>query len=82
MVDWLVDISEPFDEFRFELGDVLAYHDEHVVTTCRARGDSRTGGPPFDLVWGVVWTFRDGKVTRVEGFRTADEALEAAGLRE
>jgi hypothetical protein len=27
-------------------------------------------------------SFRDGKVTRVQGFRTAAEALEAVGLRE
>jgi ketosteroid isomerase-like protein len=80
MVAWLVDVSEPFDEFRFELLDVLAHDDEHVVTTCRATGESRTGGPPFELVWGVVWTFRNGKMVRVEGLRTADEAFEAAGL--
>jgi ketosteroid isomerase-like protein len=80
IVAWLVDVSEPFDEFRFELVDVLAHDDEHVVTTCRAKGDSRTGGPAFELVWSVVWRFRNSKVVRVQGLRTADEALEAAGL--
>jgi ketosteroid isomerase-like protein len=79
---WLAEVSEPFDDFRFELVDVLADDDECVVTRCRASGDSKQGGPPMELVWGVVWTFREGKVVRVEGFRTADEALEAAGLRE
>ena len=82
MVEWLVDMSEPFDEFEFDLVDQLASDDEHVVTTCCARGKSRAGGPPFELVWGVVWTFREGKVARVEGLRTAEEALEAAGLSE
>jgi ketosteroid isomerase-like protein len=82
MVDWLVDVSEPFEGFRFELVDVLAHDDERVVTTCRASGKSTAGGPPFELVWGVVWTFRDGKTVRVEGLRTGAEALEAAGLSE
>jgi ketosteroid isomerase-like protein len=77
---WLGDVSEPFDNFRFQLIDVLAHDDEHVVTTCRVTGDSRSGAPPFDLVWGVVWTFRNSKVVTVRGLRTADEALEAAGL--
>jgi hypothetical protein len=51
ILDWLVEVSEPFDEFRLELVDVHA-HDEHVVTTCRVSGVSRAGGPPFELVWG------------------------------
>jgi ketosteroid isomerase-like protein len=82
IVAWLSDVSEPFDEFRFELVEVLAHDDERVVTTCRATGDSTTGGPSFELVWGVVWTFRNGKVVRVQGLRTPEEALETAGLRE
>jgi ketosteroid isomerase-like protein len=78
-LQWLVDLSAPFDGFRFELIDVLGHDDERVVTTLRARGDSRIEGPAFELVWGAVWTFRDGKIVRTEGFRTAEEALKAAG---
>jgi ketosteroid isomerase-like protein len=81
VMEWFADVSEPFDEFRFELVDVLADDDERVVTTVRASGKSRAGGPPFELVWGAVWTFRDGRLVRVEGLRTPEEALEA-GLRE
>ena len=77
-----VDMSEPFEEFRFQLGDLLAHNDDCVVTTCRASVESRTGGPPFELVWGIVWTFREGKTVRVEGLRTGEGALEAAGLSE
>jgi len=29
-----------------------------------------------------VWTFREGKVIRVDSYYTPDEALEAVGLRE
>ena len=82
MLGWLADISEPFDEFQLELAEVLSHHEEHVVTTLRATGNSRTGGPPFELVWGAVWTLRGGKIVRVEGLRTPEEALEAAGRRE
>jgi ketosteroid isomerase-like protein len=79
-LDWFVDMSEPFDDFRFELADVLAHDSDRVVTTLRITGDSRTHGPHFELVWGAVWTFREGKVVRVEGMRTPEEALEAAGV--
>jgi ketosteroid isomerase-like protein len=80
VVEWLVDMSEPFDEFKFELVDILGYDDERVVTTYRVTGRSRMGGPPFELVWGAVVTFRDGKIVRTEGFRTSEEALASAGL--
>jgi hypothetical protein len=36
--------------------------------------------PDFELVRGAIYTFRDGKVTRVEGFRESAEALAAAGF--
>jgi ketosteroid isomerase-like protein len=80
VLQWLAEMSEPFEEFRFEPLEVLAHDDEHVVYTCRATGKSKSGGPPFALVWAAVWTFRDGKVVKTEGFRTAEEALRAVGL--
>jgi hypothetical protein len=82
MLEWLVDMSEPFDEFALELVNVLAHSEDQVVTRLRARGNSKAGGPEFELIWGCVWTFRNRRVTRVEGLRTAEEALEAAGLSE
>jgi ketosteroid isomerase-like protein len=78
-----VDMSEPFEEFRFQLGDLLAHNDDCVVTTCRASGESRTGGPPFELVWGIVWTFREGKTVRVEGLpyrRRSPRSRRAVGV--
>jgi ketosteroid isomerase-like protein len=80
VVQWLVDMSEPFDDFRFELAEVLGSRGDDVVTKLRFSGDSRVHGPKFELVWGAVWSFRNGKVTRTEGFRTPEEAVEAAGL--
>jgi len=77
---WLVDMSEPFDDFRFELGKVLAHDDKRVVVTFRVRGKSRMGGPDFELVWGGIVSFHDRKIVRVQGFRTAEEALATAGL--
>ena len=50
----MADISEPFDEFRLELVDVLADDDDRVVTRVRATGAS----PTFELEWGAIYTFR------------------------
>jgi hypothetical protein len=35
-----------------------------------------------DLPWAVVWTIRDGKALRAQGYATKGEALEAVGLSE
>jgi hypothetical protein len=47
MVQWLIDMSEPFEAFRFELVEVLAHDDDRVVTTCRATGCSGGLCGPF-----------------------------------
>lgn len=39
-------------------------------------------GAPAELRFGQVWTFRDGKVIRVDFYYEPNEALEAAGLSE
>jgi ketosteroid isomerase-like protein len=80
LIQWLADISEPFDGFKFELVEVLAHDDEHVVTAVRASGTSRTGGPPFELEWGAIYSFKGGRLVRAEGFRTPEEALLSSGL--
>jgi ketosteroid isomerase-like protein len=81
VMQWLADISEPFDDFHFELLEVLAHDEDRVVAQLRVRGSSRTGGPDFALVWGAIMTYRDGKLIRAEGFRTPEEALAAAELQ-
>jgi ketosteroid isomerase-like protein len=45
-----------------------------------ARGRGRGSSLEIDAQWAHVWTFRDGKATRVEGFLDPREALESVGL--
>jgi ketosteroid isomerase-like protein len=68
--DWSIDIEEAFDA-----GDL-------VVTIVRQHGVAKHGGPPVEMRFGQVWTFRDGLVARMNMYADRDEALEAAGLSE
>ena len=70
-----------FEEARIEIRDLIA-SDDHVVAaqTFRGRGKQSGAETSWDL-W-QVWTLRDGKVVRGQGFTSKEEALEAAGLRE
>ena len=65
---------------RMELEDLTALDDgETVVTIQRVTGTSSHTGLAFDLRWAAVWTARDGKVERIQGYATKGRALTAAG---
>jgi ketosteroid isomerase-like protein len=48
----------------------------------RQRGLSKVTGVPVEMRLAHVITYQDGKAIRNEMYASADEALEAAGLRE
>jgi ketosteroid isomerase-like protein len=53
-----------------------------VLAVYHERGHGRGSGVPFDRRVAVLLTVRTSKVSRLQYFRTREEALEAAGLRE
>jgi ketosteroid isomerase-like protein len=70
-----------WDEYRWE-ADRFIPLDDRVVVLFTARGRGKGGSVDVEAHWAHIWTFRDGKATRVEGFANQAEALEAVGLRE
>jgi ketosteroid isomerase-like protein len=77
MADWL----EAWDDWELELED-MRDAGEVVVAVVRQRGRSKATGLAVDMHFGQVWEVRDGKNIRMRMYASADEALEAAGLRE
>jgi ketosteroid isomerase-like protein len=75
MRDWL----EAWEDWSLEIEEL---HDagEQVVAIMRQRGRSKTSGLTVDMVFGQVWTVRDGKETRMEMYADRAEALAAVGL--
>jgi ketosteroid isomerase-like protein len=75
MRDWL----EAWDDWNLEIEEL---HDagEQVVAIMRQRGRSKTSGLTVDMVFGQVWTVRDGRETRMEMYADRAEALAAVGL--
>jgi ketosteroid isomerase-like protein len=54
----------------------------HVFTSIRLSGWGRGSGVQAEMREFAIWTFREGKLSRVTGgFRDRAEALEAADLR-
>jgi ketosteroid isomerase-like protein len=78
MEQWLA----PWDDYRLEAVEFLDAGDERVVVMQRERGRIRGTGAWVEHQRGVVYTVRNGKITRYEEHHDRAQALEAVGLRE
>ncbi len=75
--DWF----QAWDRFSQEAEEIAAVGDAIVVLT-RMHGWLKGSTQEIETKAGAVWTFRNGKVIRYQGFDSPAEALEAAGLEE
>jgi ketosteroid isomerase-like protein len=68
-----------WDDVHFDTDRVIDNGDD-VVVLGRLRGHLHESGMEVDSPHGQIWTFRDGRVSRMRWFNTHRETLEAAGL--
>ena len=71
----------PYETHSIELERIIDAGDS-VVSVHRFRARARTTGIEFDEPLAWLFKFRDGEVTHWHAYTSAEEALEAAGLRE
>jgi ketosteroid isomerase-like protein len=76
--DWL----EAWEDWELDLDSLHDASGDKVVAIVHQRGKSKSTGLLVDMVFGQVWTLRDGKETRMEMYADPAEALEAVGLSE
>jgi ketosteroid isomerase-like protein len=77
MEDWLSD----FDITAMEFKEVIDGEDWLVIAQC-GRTKGKGSGIETELHYAVTYRFEGGKITEVTEFRTKEEALVAAGLRD
>jgi hypothetical protein len=74
---WFDSFYEVMDDIRWDSHEFRPVGDRVVIDfTLRARG--KTTGLDFGQDAVMVWSFRDGKASRIELFESMDEALAAA----
>jgi uncharacterized protein len=79
--DYFAEVGEVWEEMRPHADQVQTVGDNVVVVGgCAVRGRGSGAVTDSPLAW--VIAVRDGRITSHRGFRTTDEALEAAGLGE
>ena len=74
----IASVFEGWEESIFEIDRVIDDGEDVVALgrlRARGRGGLEAGGPH-----GEIWTFRDGRVSRMQWFNSHAETLAAAGL--
>jgi ketosteroid isomerase-like protein len=75
--EWLT----PYESYRAETEEYIDAGDK-VVMLVRQLGQTKTGGVPIEAESAVVFSFRAGKLSRLEFYLDRDRAMKAAGLSE
>jgi ketosteroid isomerase-like protein len=75
------DVRAAFDDWHIEPSELLPSQDQ-VVAVVKNRVRPKGTEAVIETRNGHVWTIRGGKIRSLEGFPSADDALEAVGLRE
>lgn len=70
-----------WDEYRWEADRFIPVQDR-VLVLFTARGRGKGSHVEVEAHWAHLWTFREGKATRIEGFLDQAEGLEAVGIRD
>jgi ketosteroid isomerase-like protein len=74
--------SEPFEDWQIELEALHDAGEDRVLAIVRQHGRSKSTGLPVDMVFGQLFTVRDGMQTRMQMYSDPDEALRSVGLQE
>jgi ketosteroid isomerase-like protein len=79
--DFFAEWGSAWDDWEVE---IEALHDlgDKVLAIVKQRGRSKLTGIPAEMLMAMLWTFRDGKYTRMEMYPDPAEALKAVGLEE
>jgi ketosteroid isomerase-like protein len=80
---WREQVFDIFDDARVEPEDIVDVHDDGqtVLMLLRATGTASHTGILLEVEWAAIWTIRDGKVVRAQGYLNRDEARAVAGLK-
>lgn len=73
---------QSFDEFTFEVEDLVDVGGDRVLALFRTRMRGRGSGASLEARPGWIYTIRNGKAVKIEAYLNRDEALAAAGLKD
>jgi len=81
VIGFFLDRDAMFAQVEYEF-ERWSEKDDQVLVFLQVTGTGAASGAGFDIRIAHLWTLRDGRLVRGEGFGDRVEALEAAGLSE
>jgi ketosteroid isomerase-like protein len=78
-VEFLQIWTEPYDDFRIDVEDVIDAGEDRVVAILRQSARLRGSASEVEMTYGVVYEFEAARIRRASAYATAEEALEAVG---
>ncbi len=78
---YIESFAKYWEEIRFEPQEYIDAGDQ-VVVVARLVGRGKSSGAAVERTWSYVWTVRDRRALRMDGYADRAQALQAAGLRE
>jgi ketosteroid isomerase-like protein len=79
--EWFDGLADAFGDVHYEIEDVRA-HGERVAVLLHVSGRGPSSGLGVDYRFVPIFSFRGGKIFRMDRYDDWAEALEAAGLSE
>jgi ketosteroid isomerase-like protein len=79
VLQWVVDWRQGWSDYELDIERIEDLGDQ-VLTIERNRATGKRSQVPVDMQTVHLWTLRDGKVVRWQGYASPEEALEAVGL--
>lgn len=76
---WATEVWEVFTELKNDVEATIEVDADTVVSVQKTHATMRHTGLETHFRWAAVWTIDDGRVARVHGYTTKEQALEAAG---
>jgi ketosteroid isomerase-like protein len=75
LTDWL----SPWEEFRFEVEELITLEDK-ILLLVRQRGRTRHGGVEVETESGTIWWAEDNRIRRATFYLDRQAARKAAGI--
>jgi ketosteroid isomerase-like protein len=79
---YMRDVEDAFEDWHSEDELYVDAGDGRVALLYRIVGRGKGSGVPVDQPIAILWTVRDGKIQRGEGYLDPEDALAALGLKE
>jgi ketosteroid isomerase-like protein len=81
--EWFGDWFRTFDwNVHIDIREIAEIGDDCVLLVHDLRGRGRGSGVDVEQTFAYLYRLREGKIARMDGYLSREEALEAAGLSE